>query len=153
MEIVFIRRVSLLGFTPTFAFICVHERLSYTFDMARRAPLAAALIVIVILIALWMRDRSPQLYRPDILSRVQQLNRLTTVRYTIQKVVGLTDQKYPVGSESILLIMQANVDAERAATMTMRAVLIGVFYARARGITTRPTDLGQRHARRKPVDR
>jgi hypothetical protein len=79
--------------------------------MARRAPLAAALVIIVIFIALWIRDRRPQLDRPDILTRVQQLNRLTTVRYTIQKVVGLTDQKYPVGSESILLIMQANVDA------------------------------------------
>lgn len=78
--------------------------------MARRATLAAALIIIVVAVLTWMRQR-PQLDRPDILTRVQQLNRLTTVRYTIQKVVGLTDQKYPVGSESILLIMQANVEA------------------------------------------
>jgi len=48
---------------------------------------------------------------PDILARVQQLNQLATVRYTIQKVVGLTDQKYPVGSESILLIVEAHVEA------------------------------------------
>jgi Protein of unknown function (DUF4230) len=79
--------------------------------MARRAPLAAALVIIVIFIAFWIGSRRPQLDRPDILTRVQQLNRLATVRYTIQKVVGLTDQKYPVGSESILLIMQANVEA------------------------------------------
>jgi hypothetical protein len=33
------------------------------------------------------------------------------VKYTIQKVVGLTEQKQPVGSESILLIVQASVQA------------------------------------------
>jgi len=53
----------------------------------------------------------PATSAPDILARVQQLNQLATVRYTIQKVVGLTDQKYPVGSESILLIVEAHVEA------------------------------------------
>jgi hypothetical protein len=33
------------------------------------------------------------------------------VKYTVQKVVGLTEQKQPFGSEAILLIVQANVEA------------------------------------------
>ncbi len=45
------------------------------------------------------------------LATVQQLNQLTTVRYTVQRIVTLTDEKYPVGSESILLIVQARVEA------------------------------------------
>jgi hypothetical protein len=48
---------------------------------------------------------------PSVLAQVQRLNQLATVRYTIQKVIGITEQKQPVGSESILLIVQANVQA------------------------------------------
>jgi hypothetical protein len=42
---------------------------------------------------------------------VRQLNQLATVRYTVQKVVGIKEEKQPVGSESILLVMQARVEA------------------------------------------
>jgi hypothetical protein len=70
--------------------------------------------VFVILISIfWIskRERRPQMDPPSILAQVQRLNQLTTVKYTIQKVIGLTEQKQPVGSESILLIVQANVQA------------------------------------------
>ncbi len=46
---------------------------------------------------------------PGILREVRQLRELVTVRYAIQKVTGLTEEKQPVGSESILLIFQARV--------------------------------------------
>jgi Protein of unknown function (DUF4230) len=40
---------------------------------------------------------------------VQQLNELVSVKYTIQKVVGLEEQKVPLGSEKLLLFVQAEV--------------------------------------------
>jgi Protein of unknown function (DUF4230) len=46
---------------------------------------------------------------PGILREVRQLRELVTIRYSIQKVTGLTENKVPVGSESILLIVQARV--------------------------------------------
>lgn len=70
-----------------------------------------ALVIAAVLILLWRRERPPQFDQTAVLARVQQLNQLTTIKYTVQKVVGLKDQKYPVGSESILLIVQANVEA------------------------------------------
>jgi hypothetical protein len=46
---------------------------------------------------------------PAMLREIQRLNELVTVKYSIQKVVGLEEQKQPVGSEKILLIVQAKV--------------------------------------------
>ncbi len=46
---------------------------------------------------------------PALLRQIQKLSELVTVKYTVQKVVGLTEQKVPLGSESILLIVQAQV--------------------------------------------
>jgi len=46
---------------------------------------------------------------PALLREIKRLNQLVTVKYTVQKVVGLTEQKIPLGSESILLIVQARV--------------------------------------------
>jgi hypothetical protein len=37
------------------------------------------------------------------------LNELVSVKYTIQKVVGLEEKKVPLGSEKILLFVQAEV--------------------------------------------
>jgi hypothetical protein len=73
-----------------------------------------ALIVIAALWALWFLRRigsSPEPEPQSVVTQVRQLNQLATVRYAIQKVIGLTEQKQPVGSESILLVMQARVEA------------------------------------------
>jgi hypothetical protein len=43
--------------------------------------------------------------------QIQQLSELVTVKYTMQKAIGLKEQKVPFGSESILLLVQANVSA------------------------------------------
>jgi hypothetical protein len=48
---------------------------------------------------------------PGILREVRQLRELVTIRYSIQKVAGLTEDKIPLGSESILMIVQARVHA------------------------------------------
>jgi len=47
----------------------------------------------------------------NVLRQVQQLNQLTTVRYTVQRIVTLTQEQHPMGSESIVLIVQARVEA------------------------------------------
>jgi Protein of unknown function (DUF4230) len=44
-----------------------------------------------------------------VVKEVRQLNELVTVRYSIEKVVGMKEQKSPVGSESILLLVQGKV--------------------------------------------
>jgi hypothetical protein len=74
---------------------------------------ALGVVIIAIGVVLWFREdtRSPQLDPPAVVAQIQQLNQLATVRFTIQKVVGLTEDIHPVGSESILLILQARVDA------------------------------------------
>jgi hypothetical protein len=43
------------------------------------------------------------------LREIRLLKELVTIRYSIQKVAGLTEDTKPFGSESILLIMQAKV--------------------------------------------
>jgi hypothetical protein len=78
---------------------------------SRAASIAAGLLTVIAIFWLARQEREPLLNPPSILVQVQQLNQLATVKYTIQKVIGLKEQKQPVGSESILLIIQANVQA------------------------------------------
>ena len=70
-----------------------------------------ALLISIAIFWTLKRERRPRIDPPSVLAQVQRLNQLATVKYTIQKVVGLTEQKQPVGSESILLIVQASVQA------------------------------------------
>jgi hypothetical protein len=56
-------------------------------------------------------SRTPDGDPHTVVSQVRQLNQLATVRYTVQKIVGIKEDKDPVGSESILLVMQARVEA------------------------------------------
>lgn len=46
---------------------------------------------------------------PAVVRQVQQMNDLVTVRYVVEKVVALQQQRHPLGSESILLLVQARV--------------------------------------------
>src|SRR5213594_3519238 len=48
---------------------------------------------------------------PALLQQIQRLNELVTVKYSIQKVIGLEEQKVPFGSEKVLLLVQATVKA------------------------------------------
>lgn len=80
-----------------------------------RVPLWAVvlLLFVVVLGATWLihREQQMQSESPAVLLQVRQLQQLATVKYTVQKVVGVTDPKPYVGSESILLIVQASVEA------------------------------------------
>jgi hypothetical protein len=59
-----------------------------------------------------------------VVTQIKQLNQLVTVRYSIQRVVGITEPKDPFGAESILLTVQgealAGVDL---ASMTQRDII------------------------------
>jgi hypothetical protein len=46
---------------------------------------------------------------PAVLQQIQRLSELVTVKYNIQKVIGLEEQKVPFGSEKVLLLVQATV--------------------------------------------
>lgn len=64
---------------------------------------------------------------PALVRQIQQLRQLVTVKYSMQKVIGLEEQKVPFGSESLLLLVQAEVlggvDLEKLtpADVTVRA--------------------------------
>jgi hypothetical protein len=72
-------------------------------------------VFLIILVCAYLATRHfNRKAEPDpqsVVTQVRQLSQLTTVRYTVQKVIGLTEQKQPIGSESILLVMQARVEA------------------------------------------
>ena len=77
----------------------------------RSARLAIGLVLIAIGGSWWLFRRVPsvrQIEPPAILTQVRQLNQLASIQYTVQKVVAIREQKQPVGSESILLILQGN---------------------------------------------
>ncbi len=46
---------------------------------------------------------------PALVRQIQQLSELVTVKYSVQKVIGLEEQKIPFGKESLLLLVQADV--------------------------------------------
>src|SRR5262249_4527362 len=86
----------------------------YTGDEMWSGRTAIGLILIALVGMWWLVRRaapSPPLDPPAILTQVRPLNQLASVQYTVQKVVAIPGQKQPVGSESILLILQANVEA------------------------------------------
>ena len=48
---------------------------------------------------------------PAIVTQVRRLNELATVKYSIEKVVGMKEEKSPLGEESILLLVRGKVVA------------------------------------------
>lgn len=76
--------------------------------------LALVFLLLTSYFHLWVRrPASPA----TIITEVHKLNQLVTVRYSIQRVVGVKEPKVPVGEESILLMVQgealAGVDLDR----------------------------------------
>jgi Protein of unknown function (DUF4230) len=73
----------------------------------------ALLMVLVIGLLLFIVLRPGGAFRkadpPAVVYEIRQLSELVSVRYLVQKVVGLEEQKAPAGSEKILLIVQARV--------------------------------------------
>ena len=74
----------------------------------------ACLICLLIAIVAYLRlsgtgAEHHTLDSPAVVKEVRQLNELVTVKYGIEKVVGMNEEKSPVGTESILLLVQGKV--------------------------------------------
>lgn len=70
---------------------------------------------------------------PTVVREIQQLSELVTVRYSLQKVIGLEEQKIPFGAESLLLLVRAEVLAGvDLAQLTEADVIIRDTTARVR---------------------
>jgi len=63
---------------------------------------------------------------PAILHEIQGLSQLTSVKYTIQKVVGLEEQKHPFGSEKIYCLCRLMFWRE-SIYRTLRAMMFGSY--------------------------
>jgi hypothetical protein len=63
---------------------------------------------------------------PAVLQQIQSLQELATVKYTLQKVIGLEEEKIPFGSESVMMVVLARVKAGVDLSMvTLRDVGLG----------------------------
>lgn len=74
----------------------------------------ACLILLLIAIIIYLRffgsgAAHRTLDAAAVVTQVQRLNELATVKYSIEKVVGMKEQKSPVGEESILLLVRGRV--------------------------------------------
>jgi len=56
--------------------------------------------------AFWLKLAAREMNVPAVITQVKKLNQLVTVKYSIQRVVGLTEPKVPFGEESILLMVE-----------------------------------------------
>jgi hypothetical protein len=74
------------------------------------ASLICLLVAIIVYLRLFPSGRGHRtLDSPAVIKEVRQLNELVTVKYGIEKVVGMTEEKSPLGTESILLLVQGKV--------------------------------------------
>jgi len=72
------------------------------------AVFSTACLIGVLVYVFWHRSH-PAFDSPGVVKEVRKLNELVTVRYGIEKVVGMKEDKSPVGSESILLLVEGRV--------------------------------------------
>ena len=78
------------------------------------AVLIAALVAIVVYQRyLWSGPHriSRTVDAPAVLQQIQSLQELATVKYTLQKVIGLEEEKIPFGSETVMMVVIAHVKA------------------------------------------
>jgi len=83
-----------------------------------KIKLVGALVLMVALVAAgfycgrkWARGSEIRrnLDAPAVVKEIRKLSELVSVKYTIQKVIGLEEDKVPFGSEKIILLVQATV--------------------------------------------
>src|SRR5437879_6282357 len=77
-------------------------------------PLTLLLLVgVLLLLYVGLRNRASSgrftADPPAMVKAIQQLSELVTVQYLVQKIVGVEQPKIPIGSEKLLLIVEARV--------------------------------------------
>ena len=81
------------------------------------AAIAASFTLLVLLAGLFIAGIFRNVFglqgfdSASVVTQVKQLKQLVTVRYSIQRVVGLREPKIPFGEESLLLMVQGEVQA------------------------------------------
>lgn len=70
------------------------------------STLALVLLLLTSYFRVWPRN---QVSPAAVITEIHKLNQLVTVRYSIQRVVGIREPKVPFGEESILLMVQGEV--------------------------------------------
>ena len=84
-----------------------------------------ALAVVLVFVLKQSKPSIATLDPPAIVREIQNLSELVSVKYTVEKVIGLEEKKTPVGSEKLLLIVQAEVLAGvDLATLTSGSIKI-----------------------------
>lgn len=74
------------------------------------ATLVLALAFLSLLMYSVLQSKSGPSVAPDaVVTQIQKLSHLVTVRYRIERVVSMTEQKQPLGEESILLMVEGEV--------------------------------------------
>jgi Protein of unknown function (DUF4230) len=75
--------------------------------------LSAAMVISLLGLFFWMRSGHgsliSELTAPAVLTQVKKLNQLVTVKYSVQRVIGLKEAREPLGEESILLMVEGQV--------------------------------------------
>lgn len=74
----------------------------------------ASLICVLIAIIIYQRLFPADFVRrtldpPAVVKEIRPLKELVTVKYSVEKVVGIKEEKSPIGTESILLLVQGKV--------------------------------------------
>jgi hypothetical protein len=84
--------------------------------MTRIVAVVSTVCLVCVLIAIavyWYETRPGRaqvtLDSAAVIKEIRPLNELVTVKYGIEKVVGMKEEKSPVGTESILLLVQGKV--------------------------------------------
>ncbi len=77
--------------------------------VASTAVLSVLLVGLLLFIALRPGGAFRGADQPAVVYEIRQLSELVSVRYLVQKVVGLEEKKSPVGAEKLLIIVQASV--------------------------------------------
>jgi hypothetical protein len=80
-----------------------------TFALCCAACLIGVLAAFITYTRFGSGSADPRLDSPAIVKEIRLLNELVTVRYSVEKVVGMKEQKSPLGAESILLLVQGRV--------------------------------------------
>jgi hypothetical protein len=73
------------------------------------AALCSFALAALCVIGFFSLVRARRFNSATIVTQIRPLNQLTTVRYSIQRVVGIKEAKQPLGEESLLLMVQGEV--------------------------------------------
>jgi len=79
--------------------------------VAVAVSLVIAIVSLVVAFLALHRGFFKRFDTPAIVMQIKPLDQLSTVRYSIQRVVGVREQKDPIGEESLLLMVQGEVVA------------------------------------------